>query len=100
MNSAHGSLAQDLLPQLQAIAEGNGYRFVTRLELIVGSLHGVTAGDLKSQLMEIFENTVFEDVALDVTIVEPMQGVRAPGRDETVDANGWEVLIVRIEGAR
>jgi len=100
MNSAHRSLAQDLLPQLQAIADGNGYRFVTRLELIVGSLHDTTAADLKSQLMEIFEGTVFEDVALDVTIVEPMQEIRAPGRDETVDASGWEVLIVRIEGTR
>jgi len=100
MSSANRSLAQDLLPQLQAIAEGNGYRFVTRLELIVGSLHETAAGDLKAGLLAVFEDTVFEDVALDVTIVEPMQEIPTPGRDETVAASGWELLIARIEGTR
>lgn len=94
------SLAQDLIPQLQAIAQGNGYRFVTRLELIVGSLHATAAEELKAQLLAMFEETVFEDVSLEVTVVEPMQEIRAPGRDETVAASGWEVLIVRIEGSR
>lgn len=95
--NAH-QLARDLLEELLGIASRMGLKWVTRVELIVGARHDVSAAELGRELESIFANTTFEDSVLEITIVREGQEVRAPGRNDTMVASGWEMLVRNIEG--
>jgi len=93
----HG-FAKGLWPQLQRIAHRGGFRRVTRVDMTVGVLHGVSAEFLRHSFEHAFEGSNFEGATMDITIVEPGDGIIPPGRSEPTMANGWELLITRIEG--
>ncbi|MFW6132257.1 MAG: hydrogenase/urease maturation nickel metallochaperone HypA [Planctomycetota bacterium] len=96
----HG-LAKELWPQVRQVAENQGFRRVTRIEMTVGALHGVSADFLAHSFEHAFEaddSGRFADAAVDVATVEPGQTLTAPGADEPQTANGWELMITRIEG--
>ena len=93
----HG-LAKELWPQLQRIARDNGLVKVRRLEMIVGMLHGVSGDFLAHSFEHAFEASNFEGAEVKITIVDPGQAYSVPNSDKPVVANGWEILIVRIEG--
>lgn len=94
------NLVEDLMPQLTAIASSGNFRWVTRLELVVGSLYGLSPESLSRTFEDRFENTQFEGAIVDVTIVEPMTQIKAPGRDDLMTTTGWELLIVGIAGSK
>lgn len=93
-------LARELLPQLQAIARDGGFTWLTRIELLIGSLYGVASGPLVAELEQLFEDTDFEDVIVEVTLVEPQQEIKAPRLDALMTASGWELLVANIEGTQ
>ena len=93
----HG-LAKELFPQIKQIAANGGFLKVTRVDLTVGSLHGVSAELLEHSFEHAFAGTRFEGAAVNVTAVDPGDEFRAPGRSDQMRANGWELLITRIEG--
>jgi len=93
----HG-LAKDFWPQLKGIAEINALSKVTRLEMIVGMLHGVSGEVLSHSFEHVFEGTIFEGAAVQITVVDPGQEFTPPGADESMTANGWELLVTRMEG--
>lgn len=93
----HG-LAKELWPQLQGIAETNGLKKVTAIEMLVGVLHGVSADFLAHSFEHAFEGTSFDGAAVKITIIDPGSTYASPGTAEKVIANGWELLVSRIEG--
>jgi Zn finger protein HypA/HybF involved in hydrogenase expression len=93
----HG-LAKELWPQLQAIAETKGLRRVVYVEMIVGMLHGVTADTLEHSFGHAFAGSSFDGADVEIRVVDPGEEYVSPGTDEKVAANGWELLIVRLEG--
>jgi len=93
----HG-LARDLWPQLQRIAQDNGLVKVRRLEMIVGMLHGVSGDFLAHSFQHAFEGSDFEGAQVQITIVDPGQEFTVANSDRPVVANGWEILITKIEG--
>ena len=93
----HG-LAKELWPQLQGIAEINGLARVRRIDMIVGMLHGVSAELLAHSFEHAFEGTNFAGTKMEIAVVEPGQEYACPGASEPSTANGWELLIIRIEG--
>jgi len=95
----HG-LARDLWPQLRKIAERSGFVQVTRIDMIVGSLHGVAADFLAHSFEHAFAGSSFAGARVEITIADPGQEFRAPGRSDRMTANGWELLITRIEGQK
>lgn len=95
----HG-LAKEIWPQLEGIARINEFKKVYYVEMIVGMLHGVTAEFLEHSFEHAFEGTNFQGADVDVTIVEIGQEYKPPGSNEKITANGWELLIVRIEGEK
>jgi len=95
----HG-LAKELWPQLRELAEREGFKKVTRIEMTVGMLHGVSADFLIHSFEHAFEGTGFEGAAMQVTIVEPGQEIHDPQQGGPVRASGWELMITRIEGER
>jgi Zn finger protein HypA/HybF involved in hydrogenase expression len=94
------TLAADMLSQLQAIAGRSGYTWITRVEMVVGSLHGAAAETLVESLEDVFEGTQFEGAIVEVTLVGPQEEIKAPGRDDMMTTSGWELLITRIEGRK
>lgn len=95
----HG-LAKELWPQLQAIAESNGYARVTAVDMTVGSLHGVSPDFLAHSFEHAFENTGFHGAAVTVTLVDPEQEISMAGRDEPALATGWDLMVTRMAGQR
>ncbi len=93
----HG-LAKELWPQLKAIAERGGFVKITRVDMMVGALHAVSADFLAHSFEHAFEGTNFQDAAMNIVVVDPGEEYSAPGRSDTAKANGWELLISRIEG--
>lgn len=92
------ALARELWPQVRSIAASSGFARVTYVEMIVGLLHGVSADFLARSFEHAFQGSSFEGADVEITIVAPGEEFRAPGRSDTQIANGWELLIVRIEG--
>ena len=90
------SLARELWPQLKQIAEAKGLARVTRVEMVVGMLHGVSGEFLEHSFQHAFQGTSFEGAEMAITVVEPGQTMSVGGENTT--ANGWELLITRIEG--
>ena len=95
----HG-LAKELWPQLRRIADSDGFVKVTRVEMIVGMLHGVSADFLAHSFEHAFESTNFQGARMGITIVDPGQQYTPPGAEKPVTADGWELLITRIEGEK
>ena len=93
----HG-LAKEFMPQLETIAANNGFARVTYLEMIVGMLHGESEEALAHGFEHAFKGTSFEGADTDISVVEPGSQFKAPGRSDIQTANGWELLIVRIQG--
>lgn len=95
----HG-LARELWPQLKGIAEGQGFKKVSYLEMIVGMLHGVSAEFLEHSFEHTFEGTCFEGADIEIIIVEPGQKFRPPSSEESDTATGWELLVVKMQGEK
>jgi hypothetical protein len=95
----HG-LARELWPQLKQVADRAGFERVTRVEMIVGSLHGVSADFLAHSFEHAFEGTNFEGAEIQIDLVDPGDQVDAPGRSDTMVANGFDLVIKRIEGRK
>jgi len=92
------SLAKEIWPQLQQIAASKGLVRVTCVEMTVGMLHGVSADFLEHSLGHAFEGTGFEGAVVNITVVDPGQEYDLPGTDDPQTANGWELLISKMEG--
>ena len=95
----HG-LAKELWPQMKRIAESDGFKKVTRVEMIVGALHGVSSDFLAHSFEHAFQGTGFEGARVEITIVDPLQEHSCAGADSPTTANGWELVITTIEGCR
>jgi Zn finger protein HypA/HybF involved in hydrogenase expression len=93
-------LAADLFAQLKAVAVMRDLTWVTRVEMIVGSMHGVLAKGLAEEFERVFKDTNFEDARVEIVIVRPQEEIQAPGRDEIMTTNGWELLIAKMEGRK
>jgi hypothetical protein len=93
-------LALDLMPQLKAIARNRGLARVTYVEMIVGVLHGVKGAALERDLAQAFRGTGFDGADVEVTMVVQGERFQPPGRGDLQVANGWELLVARIEGER
>ncbi|MBS3735255.1 MAG: hydrogenase maturation nickel metallochaperone HypA [Phycisphaerae bacterium] len=96
----HG-LARELWPQVRQIAENQGFSRVNRIEMTVGTLHGVSADFLAHSFEHAFEEDDtgrFDETTVAVTTVDPGEPVTNPGADAPQAANGWELMITRIEG--
>jgi Zn finger protein HypA/HybF involved in hydrogenase expression len=89
-----------MLPELQVIASRMGFAWVTRVELIVGSIHGVPADGLAEEFENAFECTSFEGAVVEVVIVRPQEEIKSPGRDDTMTTTGWEMLVRKMEGKK
>ena len=93
----HG-LAKEIWPQMQRIAEENGFAKVTRVDLTVGSLHGVSSDFMAHSLADhAFPGTIFEGVDLNITTVDPAETLSLSDQKPT-PATGWELMITRMEG--
>ena len=90
-------LAKNFWPQLKDIASAKGYRRVFRVEMIVGSLYG-SADSLTQQFRGLFPGSAFAGAQMQITIVQPGQTYKQPEHDEELTANGWDILITRLEG--
>ena len=95
----HG-LAKELWPQLRQVAELQGFVTVSLVEMIVGSLHGASAELLAHSFEHAFQGSRFDGAAARVAVVDPGQEFTPPNSDSPTIANGWEILIVRIEGRK
>ena len=93
----HG-LAKELWPQLQDIAETNGYTKVTAVEMTVGALHGVSADFLAHSFEHAFEDTNFQGAPVEITLVDPGQELTMPDRPEPAIATGWEMMVTKMAG--
>ena len=94
-------LAKELWPQLRQIAQSNGFVRVTVIDMVIGSLHGVAAEFLRHSFIDhAFTDTVFEGAEMNISITDPGDTFKAPGQSELITANGWELMITRIEGNR
>jgi Zn finger protein HypA/HybF involved in hydrogenase expression len=91
-------LAKELWPQLLAIAEAKGFRRVVYVEMIVGMLHGVTADALEDGFEHSFHGSSFQGADVEISVVDPGEEYISPGTNEKTNANGWELLIVRMDG--
>lgn len=91
-------LAQELLPELKAIAKIHNYRKVYYIEMIVGRMHHVTADALEADLSLAFAGTPFSGADLEIRIVNAGETYRSRNSAEDVTANGFEVLVVRMTG--
>jgi len=93
-----------LLPQLQAVARLGNFTFVSRMQLFIGVHHGLTAVEISDQLEAAFAagkcGDAFDDVCLSILVTHPGEKLPAPGRSDTMIANGWEVLVAKMEGRR
>ena len=95
----HG-LAKEIWPQIQQIADDNGFSKVTRVDLTVGSLHGVAAEMMAHSLEDhAFCGTIFDGAHVNVTTVDPTATLELPKQEPTV-ATGWELMITGMEGDR
>jgi len=95
----HG-LAKELWPQVKKIADDGGFLKVTRVEMTVGMLHGVSADFLAHSFDHAYEGTYFEGATTDIRIVEPGERFTPPGETAERTADGWELLITKIEGEK
>ena len=93
----HG-LAKELWPQLRGIAEMKGLRRVQRVEMIVGMLHGVSAELLIHSFEHAFAGSTFQGAEVVITIVDPGEEYTPPNSDRVVQASGWELLVIEMEG--
>lgn len=93
-------LAAEMFPELEAVAVMRDLAWVTRVEIIVGSMHGVSAKELAEEFERVFADTNFDDAVVEIVIVQPQQEIKAPGRDDMMIANGWELLITKMEGRK
>jgi Zn finger protein HypA/HybF involved in hydrogenase expression len=93
-------LAEEMFPELEAVAVMRGLTWVTRVEMIVGLMHGVSAEGLAEEFERVFEDTNFDDAIIEIVIVQPQEEIKAPGRDDMMIANGWELLITKMEGRK
>ena len=94
-------LAKELWPQLQQIAEHSGFVKVTAIDMVIGSLHGVKAEFLTHSFVDhVFVDTAFAGAELSISIVDPGDTFKAPGQEELITANGFDLMITRIEGDR
>ncbi len=91
-------LANELLPELKAIAKIHNYRKVYYVEMIVGRMHGVTAEALEAGLARAFERTEFKGADLEIRIIGVGEQYRSRNSSEDITANGFELLIVRMTG--
>ena len=91
-------LAQQLMPQLEMFADIHELRRVTSVRLTVGSLHGATEGALVESFRVAFKGTKFFGAEVLVRIVAPGDEYVSPGTDENAAANGWELLVTKVEG--
>jgi hypothetical protein len=91
-------LARELWHQLQGIAGARGLAKVTRADMTIGELHGFPAGELEDDFERSFAGTLFAGAAVNVTVVSIGQSYTPPGEQQSVEANGWELLITLIEG--
>ena len=95
----HG-LARELWPQLQQLAADRQLAKVTRVDMTVGMLHGVSAEFLAHSFVHAFEDTNFEGAKVNITVVDPGDELAAGEDAEASTANGWELMVTRIEGDR
>ena len=95
----HG-LAKELWPQMKALAEERGFKTVSRVEMVVGSLHGVTSDFLAHSFEHAFEGTNFEGAPVEITLVDPAESFTPAGAEKPMVANGWELMITAIEGEK
>ena len=93
-------LAAEMFPELEAVAVMRDLTWVTRVTMIVGSMHGVSAKGLAEEFERVFEETNFDDAVVEIVIVQPQEEIKAPGRDDMMTANGWELLIAKMEGKK
>jgi Zn finger protein HypA/HybF involved in hydrogenase expression len=93
-------LAAEMFPQLEAVAVMRDLAWVTRVEIVVGSMHGVSAKELAEEFEHVFADTSFDDAVVEIVIVQPHEEIKAPGRDNMMIANGWELLITKMEGRK
>jgi len=94
----HG-LARDIWPNMQEIAKENGFKKVTRVDMVFGSLHAVE-NDLMihSFADHIFPGTCFASAEVNIQVVDPGDELDIPGQTKGSAATGWELLISRMEG--
>ncbi len=93
-------LAAEMFPELEAVATMRGLTWVTRVEIVVGSMHGVSAKGLAEEFERVFWDTSFDDAVVEIVIVQPQEEIKAPGRDDTMTTNGWELLVTKMEGRK
>ena len=91
-------LAAEMFPELEAVAVMRDLAWVTRVAIVVGSMYGVSAEGLAEEFERVFVDTSFDDAAVEIVIVQPQEEIKAPGRDDMMIANGWELLITKMEG--
>jgi hypothetical protein len=94
----HG-LAKELWPQMQQIAADGGFVKVTGVDMVVGSLHMVQGDFLVHSFVDhAFGGTIFEGAEVNVRTVDPGERFTPAGSGEPRTADGWELMITRIEG--
>lgn len=91
-------LAQELLPELKAIARIHEYREVYFVEMLVGAVHGVAAADLEASFTQLFANTIFAGADIEIRIVQAGEEYRPPNASQDIAANGFELLVLRMTG--
>ena len=96
----HG-LAKELWPEMQRIAQDSGFKQVSRVDMTVGSLHGVAPDFLKHSFVDhAFEGTIFAGAELNIVVVDPADELPAGPSGDKSAADGWELMITRIEGEK
>jgi len=83
---------------MQKIASGQGLTKVTGVELVVGMLHGVSADFFAHSLEHAFRGSIFQGSEIVVRVVEPGECFNIYGSSEPQLANGWELMITKIQG--
>ncbi|NLW86650.1 MAG: hypothetical protein GXY38_07225 [Planctomycetes bacterium] len=92
------AIADQIVPQLLAIAEARGLRRVNCVEMIVGVLYGVSQDTLVESLRRNFSSGPFVSAEVRVSVVSPGNEFVPPNSDSTVPATGWEMLILKLDG--
>ena len=91
-------LAEQIWPQLSAIAEARGLRRISRVEMVVGVLYGIEEEVLVESIQHIFRNTSFAQAQVHVRVLLPGSEFVPPNSDICINATGWEILILKLEG--
>ena len=92
------SLAVEIWSQVQQIASARGLVRVTRIDLTVGRSLGLPADALAVSFVESFRGSGMQGADLHILIVDAGQPFLPPDCDEQAVANGFELLVTRIEG--